>query len=129
MRNRMLSTSGVLALAAMVFAGCARNRQPEAPVPMTTPVTVEVQNNNWNTVVVYAIAHGVSQRLGEVNTGRTQSLTTPAGVDPTSGDFKIVIDPIGSRFTFATGNLMVSPGGTVSLTVENDLNLSSWTIS
>jgi len=116
------------ALVIVGFSGCARAAKPPGePKPAYGPVVVDVENNNWNTVVVYAYAHGQLQRLGEVSTGTAAELDTPVGTDPTATDFQLIVHPIGSRQTYRTGRILVSPGDRVRLQIENDLNLSTFT--
>jgi hypothetical protein len=112
----------------ILAAACGTKRSARARAE-NAAVTVAVQNNNWNTIVVYAISHGLVLRLGEVTTGNTVSLKTPRGMDPTASDFRIRIDPVGSRGTYTTPRIALGLGQTVSLRVENQLNQTSFSVS
>lgn len=130
MSGSILKTGALAALVIVGFSGCAKASKPPAePQPAYGPVVVDVANHNWNTVVVYAYSDGLTQRLGEVNTGSTVSMDTPAGMDPESTDFQLIVDPIGSLQVYRTGRIQVNPGDVVKLDVENDLNLSSYSTS
>ena len=112
-------------LAVLVMAGCfKRPSRGEAAAEVTRRVTIEVENNHWATVVVYAVVNGQSIRMGEVNTGTTTSMLTPPGIDPTVVDFRLRADPIGQREIYTSGSIPVYGGGTVLLTVENDIRNS-----
>jgi hypothetical protein len=125
-RNTWSAGAAVLALTILGACASSGNEEPAEPVPADTPVTVTVSNHNWNTIVVYAMSHGQVSRLGEVNTGTTSNLKTPAAIDPAAGDFQLLVDPIGSRLAYETGTILVNPGDNIRLTVENDLNLSTF---
>jgi hypothetical protein len=104
-----------------VAAGCfKRPSRGAASAAASRQVTVEVENNHWSTVVIYAVINGQEMRIGEVNTGMTASLRTPVGVDPSVVDFRIRVVPMG-REAFQTGALGVYGGSRVLLTVENDI--------
>jgi hypothetical protein len=129
MSGSILRNGALTALMIVGFGGCAKAANPpQQPRPAAyEPVVVDVRNNNWNTVVVYAYAHGQATRMGEVTTGSTAELTTPVGMDPATTDFELIVDPIGARQTYRTGRLLVNPGDRVVLQIQNDLNLSSAT--
>ena len=63
-------------------------------------------------------------RLGTVGTGQTGHFMLPAGFT-TGGSIRLVADPIGSRATYSTEPLNVSPGSQLQLRVENNLRLST----
>ena len=92
-------------------------------------MTIAVQNNNWNTIVVYAISRGLALRLGEVTTGNTVNMRTPRGMDLGASDFRLRIDPVGSRGTYTTPTITLGLGQVVRLRVENQLNQTSFSVS
>ena len=77
---------GILMLAA-ACAGGAMNAQPEAgPTP---PLTVEVQNQNFNAITVYAYRGGFRDRLGYVEAVNTQTFEFTW---PMNNDVQFLID-------------------------------------
>jgi hypothetical protein len=124
-RNALL---GVTLLLAVLGSACAGKRSANAQ-PEPENVTIAVQNNNWNTVIVYAVSHGLTLRLGEVPTGNTVNLKTPRGMDPTVSDFRLLVDPIGGVQSYVTPRIPLGLGQTVHLRVENDLRQTSFSVS
>lgn len=123
MKKRKVSRVLVLAL---LMGACIGGKKARARG--AGPVMVEVRNNNWADVVVYAISGSQTVRIGDVTTGRTARFRVPAGIDPTVRDFRIRIDPIGPRTNFLSQFISVGPGQTVFVTVENDLTLTSYVV-
>lgn len=128
MRRSKRALTGALLVLAVLVSACAQKRPANAG-PEPEDVTISVRNNHWNTVVVYAVSHGLTIRLGDVPTGNTVELKTPRGMDPTISDFRLLVDPIGGVQTYVTPRIPLSLGQTVYLRVENDLSQSSYTVS
>ncbi|HUF70548.1 MAG TPA: hypothetical protein VMM79_18005 [Longimicrobiales bacterium] len=117
---------GLLFLLALMTASCfGRPSRNAAAMAAARRITVEVENNHWSTVVIYAVINGQTVRLGEVDTGVTRALLTPAGVDPSIVQLRLRVDPIGRREIYQSGSFWVHGGSRVLLTVENDLRASS----
>jgi hypothetical protein len=123
--------ASVLVLA-LLAGGCVwpfgkKNEDPmEESAP--EPITLHVTNHNWSDVVIYALPSGSRVRLGSVVTGQEAEFVLPVNYAP-NGVVSLLVDPIGSRETFRTGNILVSPGQQVELTVENHLSTSSWSVA
>jgi len=128
MRTGLASKWGMTMLLALFALACATGRKDVADVE-PGPVVVTVQNDNWNHIVVYAVAGGARVRLGDVAAGRSADLRMPPGVDPTTTDFRLLVDPIGSTAVYRTPRLPVTPGATIHLRVRNALGTSSYWIS
>jgi hypothetical protein len=92
------------------------------------PITLQVVNNNWNDIVIYALIDGTRTRLGDVGASRTTMLRLPNTLITASGMLQLILDPLGSRSTFRTGHIMVNGGQRVRLLIENELRLTSWTV-
>lgn len=90
--------------------------------------TVQVRNDNWNTVDVYLLRSGVKWRLGMVVTGRTEKFTLPVDFERATGDLRLLVDPIGSTEVFATDPLLFNRGDTIRLDVQNHLPLTSFAV-
>jgi len=115
----------VVLLVAITAAGCFKRPSRNAGAASASrQIAIEVENNHWSTVVVYAVVNGQSIRMGQVNTGATTELHTPVGVDPSVVDFRIRVDPIGEREIFESRSLSVHGNSRVLLTVENDIRNS-----
>jgi hypothetical protein len=120
-----------LAALALVLAACARPGRPIGPSPAAEPrppadpATVQVTNYNWATMNVFAVVRGLSQWLGQVETGDTETWELPAAA-ATLGEVELLADPVGSDARYQTGRIMVIPGTVIELTVENNLALSSY---
>ena len=96
-------------------------------VSMTDPeITVRVENNNWADVRVYATTRsGARERLGTVNSFTTARFTLARWVSPSNNEIQLVAFPIGSRETFGTGSIVVSPGEVIVWHIENNSALST----
>jgi osmotically-inducible protein OsmY len=124
----------VVMVALVVLVSCAES--PGRPIPVREPVptsdpetavTVRVSNNNWATVLVYAVNLGESYRLGSVQTGMTATFSlSKRFLD--AGDLELSIRPIGSPTAYGTGRILFAPGESIELTVENTLELSSFVV-
>lgn len=91
------------------------------------PITLHVTNHNWADVVIYILPSGSRIRLGSVVTGQQVDFVLPPDYTP-NGAMSLLVDPIGSRETFRTGTILVSPGQRVHLVIENQLSTSNWSI-
>jgi hypothetical protein len=123
MKNRTIVRLFVLAF---MLAACTGGRKSRGSG--IGRVQIQVHNNNWADVVVYAVSGSQTQRIGDVTTGKIGHFQAPSDFDPTVRDFRIRIDPIGPRGTFLTQLISVGPGQTIYVTVENDLNLTSYVV-
>lgn len=93
------------------------------------PALIQVTNNNWLDMAVYAVRNGLRMRLGTVNSLNTETFTVPRALMTGASAFQLVADPIGSSGTFQTQSISVWPGQTVKFQIENQLgisNVSTW---
>lgn len=115
-------------------AGCAGGMTQQSPEDALAQaadpdaVTVHVDNHNWQDVDVYALHDGMRYRLGMVTSMSGQNFRVPLGVLTQTGDFRLLVDPIGSNQSYVTDPLLVSPGQQIKWSVENHLSLSSYRI-
>jgi len=126
--RRTKAVRWAIALSVVLIAGACASKRARAN-DEDRGVTIAVQNNNWNTIVVYAVSRGLSLRLGEVTTGNTVNMRAPRGMDLSTSDFRIRIDPVGSRNTYTTPSITLGLGQTVRVRVENQLNQTSFSVS
>ena len=115
-----LITGGVAA-----NTGCATNGYPglEETSSERQPIVLRVNNNNWHDMRVYVVSEsGNSRRVGMVTGMGSAVFRLRAPI--ASGRTQILLRPIGTRATFVTNTVLVSPGATAELTVQNQLALS-----
>ena len=115
----------VLCLSALLFAsasGCFRARGEDT---RPEPPTIEVRNRYFGAVIVYVISSGNAQRLGMVQSNRTERFDFPVGVNPFGPDVRLAADPVGDFETYTSETIALSGGDVVVLTVENALRLSN----
>ena len=117
----------LVALVLLTLPGCSLFRKRGNNLS-NEPVTLQVVNNNWNDMVIYALVDGTRTRLGDVGASRTATLRLPTTLVTASGMLQLILDPLGSRTTFRTGQIMVNGGQRVRLLIENELRLTSWTV-
>ena len=109
----------------MALVACAGPRRApglfgEPRATSNTPVVVN--NNNWASVVVYAVNLGTVYRLGSVETGSTATFMLPTSA-LSDGDLELRAHPFGQLRDYSTGPILFAPGETIEFTVENLLEL------
>lgn len=111
-------------LTACASAGNTRT-SPGAASPAAGPTAfrVNVQNDNFYDVVVYAVVSGVKTRLGSVVGHSRQLLRVPASL-LSLGSLQLFADPIGGERGTVLEPIAVSPGQQVSVTLTPSLNMS-----
>jgi hypothetical protein len=108
-----------------VGTGAAEDALAASEAP---PVRIRVENHNWLDVNVYAVHNGTRYRLGTVTSMTRQMFRLPVAMLAQTGEFRLLVDPIGSSEVFLTEPLLVSPGQQIDWNVENHLALSSYRI-
>ena len=108
--------------ALVVCAGCASaprsaHSSPETGTSRASTITVVVENNLWNDVVVYSESSaGARVRLGTVNTGIPTRFRIPTN-QASAPNLRLTADPIGSNQLRQTENIMAEPGQVVRWTI------------
>lgn len=111
---------------ALTLSACAGNNgAPAGPATRSASAQVEVTNNNWADMNVYAERSGMRVRLGTVTSMGTRKFQLPPSILVSNGDFRLIADPIGSNHPYATSAIQVWPGQTVVFRIENHLAISS----
>ena len=124
LRAARLFSTALLALA--VSACASRSEVRNGPERSSAAVaTVQVTNNNWADMTVYMERAGLRVRLGTVTTMGTRRFRVPKSLMTSSGDARLVADPIGSRSRFTTAPVQFWPGQTVDFRIENHIAVSS----
>lgn len=116
-----------LALPLVLAAGaCASSGDPFSGERAGEPdaVTVEVRNEHWSDMRVYALAGSARHRLGTVASMSTVRLDLTEPVLPPDGSLRFILDPIGGGRQHVTAVLMIWSGGRVDITVRNQIGLT-----
>lgn len=78
---------------------------------------VQVQNQGFTDMVIYALNGGQRIRLGLATGNSTKSFTIPRYLVGGAGPVRFLADPIGGDRTPVSEEMMVQPGDVVSLTI------------
>lgn len=116
-----------IAVLPLLLTGCFLKKKPAEPSDFE-PIVLEVENKNWQDVVIYAISNGSRVRLGAVTAINKATINVPVNAVRLPGTMELLLDPLGSRGTYRTGMISVGFGNHIRLTVENELRLTSWVV-
>lgn len=127
--------SWALVAAIAGLAGCAVGGHSAGPDPLAMQdaapsdgaVLLHVDNRNWQDIEVYAVNRGARMRVGIVSsmTAGDFKLSTISA----AGGYQLLVAPVGdSRGYFVTNSIPLAAGQTLDLRVENNLNLTTYTI-
>jgi len=102
----------------MLVAGpaCAGRSQDSNPEP-TESAMLQVQNQGFTDMVVYAVHGGQRLRLGTATGHSTQNFTIPRHLVRRAGAIRFLADPIGGNRTPVSEEMTVQPGDVVTLTI------------
>ena len=130
MKTRNPQIAGLALAVSLLLSACASNaRYATEDYRDSGAIAVEVSNNNWMDVVVYAVSYGNRVRLGNVTTGLDQRFKLPTSMTVQAGSFHLEAHPVGSGEIYRSDPIMVSPGNRVIWSLENQLGLSSYRIA
>jgi hypothetical protein len=122
----------VILVVALAYVGTAASCAPVTRLFKKSPaaaveedVLLQVQNNNWSDVVVYADRSGLRVRIGFVTSMGKDTFTLPTAVVSTRSPISFVVSPIGSNVLYATERVNVAPGQLVEFEIQNQLTTSS----
>jgi hypothetical protein len=105
-----------LVLTLVFMAACAGRSQETEPEPAESAM-VQVQNQGFSDMVVFAVNGAQRIRLGMVTGNSTQTFTIPRHLVRGAGPIRFLADPIGSNQTPVSEELTVQPGDIVTLTI------------
>lgn len=117
----------VVLAAAVFLSACFHGAQPgesEEPVYRPDPIPLQVKNENYLDVNIFAVVNGLSRRLGTVNGNTTQKFNIPwnfANGQPIS----ITATPIGGSGSASSGMLQVGMGQMIDFRVASLLRQST----
>jgi hypothetical protein len=113
----MKSKSIVAAILVAGVAACSTFSRGSGNVDQNQPTVVEVDNQGFQDMDVYAVRSGQRWRLGvATGTGKTKLIiprTLISGLTP----LRFVADPIGGRRASVSQEITVEPGDTVVMTI------------
>lgn len=116
-----------LLLAGAAGDGCSPLRRGEPPEPPHAPITLEVRNNNWSDITIYAIRSGQRMRLGTVIATQSTNMVVPPDMLGPGGEVRVYAQAIGGYARYTSPKVYASPGATVTLNLEIDLRRSTLT--
>ncbi len=125
---RTARVSSALVAGLLISACASGGPRSGALSPERTQTRVEVSNQNWSDMRIYAVRGGSRFRLGMVSSMSTQVFRLPRTLANGSEGIQLIADPIGSREMHMTQRLTITPGQLVSFRVENHLAISSVSI-
>lgn len=99
----------------MVMA-CAGRSQDTAPEPSSAAM-VQVENQGFADMVIYAVSGGQRIRLGLATGNSTKTFTIPRQLLSGAGPIRFLADPIGGSRTPVSEEMSVRPGDVVTLTI------------
>lgn len=123
-------------LNAIVALGLAAAPRPGLMPPQhaaaTTPapdrqITVQVQNNNFQDVDVYAITQGMTWRLGTVAGLEETTFTLPRGMAVSDAELRLAFAPIAGWNYWVSPPVLVSPGDRLTSQIGSMLDFSTVT--
>jgi hypothetical protein len=89
---------------------------------------VIVRNDNWLDVVIYTV-HGSSRmRVGTVGGSSTTTFRLTGEVANGATPLQILADPIGSRSSYVTDPVTLSPGQRLELQIGSVISTSTYAI-
>jgi hypothetical protein len=100
----------------MLFLGCGGRPAETAPGP-ETPAMLQVENQGFADMVIYAVNSGQRIRLGLATGNTTKSFTLPAYLVRNGVPIRFLADPVGGNRTPISEEMAVQPGDVVSLTI------------
>lgn len=108
--RRVLVLAATLVLSACASTGEA-DREPYA--------ILVVENDSTLTVNIYEVrGGGRGQRLGQVAALRTTRIPLRRHMVSTSGQFRVLIDPVGSAQSYSSDTIVINEGDEVRLRVS-----------
>ncbi len=110
--------------------GCATAGTLSSRAVADRQIAVSIRNDNWSDVKVYLVdaSGGMPVRLGTITSMTTLRIPLRGAVATQldlQGSLRFQIRPLGSRSSYLTDPLVMSPGDVMHLTVANQLRLST----
>jgi hypothetical protein len=105
-----------LIFALLLGATACTGKGNDAPRPRSA-TSVNVDNQAWLDVDVFALASGQRSRLGTVSAHGSHTFRLPDSIVGSGRELQFLVDPVGSSAQGTSFRIFVSPGTEVRLTV------------
>lgn len=128
--RRFNSSLVLMACLPLPVAACAARTadQPHEDVQtIESPTRVYVTNNNQLDIRVFAFNNTQSIPLGTVSSFTTETFELPTAI-LARGLVRIMADPIGEVTAYLTDIITFGPGQDIEVTIQNNLQLSTYTL-
>jgi hypothetical protein len=122
-----INSTMAVALAAAITMGCGSMVDEGTAEPGQENSVLRVSNNNWADATIYVVNGSTRMRLGSVATFESRRFRLPAGVN-SRGEVQLLVDLLGSRKSYTTPVIQVTPGDMIQFEVQNHLPLSSYMV-
>lgn len=99
-----------------IVTACAGRSRDSGPEPTETAM-VQVENQGFTDMVVYAVNGGQRIRLGLATGNSTKTFTIPRYLVRGAGTIRFLADPIGGNRAPVSEEMTVEPGDLVTLTI------------
>lgn len=99
-----------------MLTACGGRSAGVSPEP-EGPAMVQVENQGFSDMVIYAVSGGQRVRLGLANGHSTRTFTIPRYLVGGAGPLRFLADPIGGDRTPVSEEMVVQPGDLVTLTI------------
>ena len=112
----------------LALAGCGRDPAPEdaRPIGFTDDIALEVDNRNFNDVVIYLRREGTRTRIGEVTGSMFATLMIPRSLlSGITREVQFQADPVGADRTITSFPVFIRPGEHIHLTIENNFRAAT----
>jgi hypothetical protein len=107
----------VLAVGAMLTAGCFKTEPPDPMAEPIPPTYVRVENQAFNDMNIYVLRGAQRVRLGTATGSATTRFRIPNNLIFGPTPLAFYADPIGGSRTPVSQEIIVSPGDEVTLTI------------
>lgn len=104
-------------LVALGFAACKTGAPSSGDAAPAGPTVVQVDNQGFLDMAVYAVRSGQRLRLGTATGNSKTNLKLPQSIVSGLTPLRFVADPIGGRRASVSQEITVAPGDTVVLTI------------
>jgi hypothetical protein len=109
------------------LSACAPHGGQVSPV-FREQTTLFVENNNWSDMTVYIVRDGMRSRVGSIPSfTRSRFVLSPAMIGGV-GEIRLLADPLGSNQRYLSEPILVNPGQQVRFRVENNVQLSTYSV-
>jgi hypothetical protein len=115
--STMKSKSIVVAIFLTAVVACSTFSRGSGTADQNQPTVVEVDNQGFQDMDVYAVRSGQRWRLGLATGTSKTKLTIPQTMVSGLTPLRFIADPIGGRRASVSQEITVSPGDTVVMTI------------